>query len=73
MACQKAHPLIIRVVQGEHFARDVEDLKASKEVKISSRIARVRPILVNGVLRVGGQLEEAVALSSYREVIIAVV
>ena len=59
----QASQLIIRVVQGECFAREIEDLKASKEVKISSRIERVRPILVKGILRVGGRLEEAVALS----------
>ena len=59
----QATQLIIRVVQGEYFVREVEDLKASKEVKTSSRIARVRPILVNGILRVGGRLEEAVTLS----------
>ena len=59
----QASQLIIRVVQGECFAREIEDLKASKEVKTSSRIVRVRPTLVKGILRVGGRLEEAVALS----------
>ena len=37
--------------------------KTNKEVKSSSRLAKSKPLLAEAVLRVGGRLEEAVALS----------
>jgi len=45
----------------------LRDLKANKEVKGSSRLAKLKPVLVEGVLCVGGRLEEAVELSHDRK------
>ena len=55
--------LIMRLVQAQSFAEDLRDLKTSKEVKSSSRLAMLKPVLAETVLRVVGLLEEAVVLS----------
>ena len=47
----------VRCVQNESFPEDV------KEVKKSSGLGNLRPVLVNGELRVGGRLQKAVVLS----------
>ena len=38
-------------------------MKLNKEVKKSSKLGNLRPVLVDGVLRVGGRLQKAVVLS----------
>ena len=43
---------IVRSVQHECFPEDVKEVSQSKEVKISSRLRSLRPVLENGVLRV---------------------
>ena len=53
----------MRLVQARSFADELRDLKANKEVKGSSRLAKLKPVLTEGVLRVRGRLEEAVVLS----------
>ncbi|PFX14897.1 hypothetical protein AWC38_SpisGene20907 [Stylophora pistillata] len=45
------------------FAEELRDLKANKKEKSSSRLVKLKPVLAEGVLRVGGRLEEAVVLS----------
>jgi len=60
---QEGTLLIMRLVQARSFAEELRDLKANKEVKGSSRLAKLKPLLTEGVLRVGGLLEEAVVLS----------
>ena len=53
----------MRLVQARSFAEELRDLKANNQVKGSSRLAKLKPVLTEGVLRVGGRLEEAVVLS----------
>ena len=53
----------MRLVQAQGFAEELRDLKANKEVKSSSRLVKLKPVLAERVLRVGGRLEEAVVLS----------
>ena len=60
---QEGTLLIMRLVQARSFADELRDLKANKEVKGSSKLAKLKPVLTEGVLRVGGRLEEAVILS----------
>ena len=55
--------VIVRCVQNESFAEDVKEVKRNKEVKKSSKLGNLRPVLVDGVLRVGGRLQKAVVLS----------
>ena len=45
------------------FTKDVKELKKNKEVKKSSKLANLRPVLLGGTLRVGRRLQEAAALS----------
>lgn len=60
---QEATLLIMRLVQAQSFAEELRDLKANKKVKSSGRLLKLKPVLAEGVLRVGGWLEEAVVLS----------
>ncbi|KAL9986969.1 hypothetical protein ACROYT_G001199 [Oculina patagonica] len=54
---------LVRLVQAETFAEELRDLKAGREVKTSSKLVKLKPVLTEGILRVGGRLEEAVVLS----------
>ena len=60
---REATLLVVSLVQAQGFAEELRDLKANKEVKGSSRLAKLKPVLAEAVLRVGGRLEEAVVLS----------
>ena len=60
---REATLLAMRLVQAQSFAEELRDLKANKQVKSSSRLAKLKPVLADAVLRVGGRLEEAVVLS----------
>ena len=53
----------MRLVQAQGFAEELSDLKANREVMSSSRLAKLKPVLAERVLCVGGRLEEAVVLS----------
>ena len=55
--------VIVRCVQNKIFPEDVKEVKLNKEVKKSSKLGNLRPVLVDGVLRVGGRLQKAVVLS----------
>ena len=59
----QATHVIVCSVQNERFTEDVKELKKNKEVKRSSKLANLRPLLLRGTLRVGGRLQEAAALS----------
>ncbi|XP_053691129.1 uncharacterized protein LOC128739658 [Sabethes cyaneus] len=50
---------LVKLSQQECFAQELEDLARNKEVKLTSRIRTLHPRLVDGVLRVGGRLENA--------------
>ena len=55
--------VIVLSVQNESFPEDVREVKLNKEVKKSNKLGNLRPVLVDGVLRVGGRLQKAVAIS----------
>ena len=59
----KSTEVIVRCVQNESFPEDVKEVKLKREVKKSSKLGNLRPVLVDGVLRVGGRLQKAVVLS----------
>jgi len=59
----QATHVIVRSVQNECFTEDVKELKKNNEAKKSSKLANLRPVLLDGTLRVGGRLQEAAALS----------
>ena len=50
---------IVKLVQNEVYQKEIGDLMKRGNVKSSSGIVRLRPVLVNGVLRVGGRISEA--------------
>ena len=53
----------MRLVQAQSFAEELRDLKANKELKSSSRLVKLKPVLADAVFCVQGRLEEAVVLS----------
>lgn len=58
-----ATQVIVRSTQNECFPEDVIEVKKKDEVKKSSKLANLRPVLVYGTLQEGGRLQEATALS----------
>lgn len=59
----QATRVIVRSVHNECFLENVKTLKKGKEAKKASKLANLRPVLLNGTLRVGSRLQEAEALS----------
>ena len=55
--------VIVRCLQNECFPEDVNEVKQNKEVKKYSKLGNLRPVFVDGVLRVGRRLQKAVILS----------
>ena len=55
--------VITRTVQKECFAKEIANCRIGKPVLKSSRLRNLRPVLVEGVLRVGGRLQEAPVLT----------
>jgi hypothetical protein len=58
-----AAKVVSRIVQAETFAEEISTIQAGHQLKASSKIINLRPIVVDGILRVGGRLEKAVTLS----------
>ena len=56
---ERAKSAIAKLVQNEVYQDEIGDLKKRGMVKTSSGIVRLRQVLVNGVLRVGGHISEA--------------
>ena len=56
---ERATTTIVKLVQSEAYEEEIGDLKKRGNVKGSSGIVKLRPVLVNGVLRVGGRIPEA--------------
>ena len=56
---REAELCIVRQIQRSNFSQELEDLEAGRQVRFSSRIARLSPFLDNGCLRVGGRLENS--------------
>ncbi|XP_062538988.1 uncharacterized protein LOC134207280 [Armigeres subalbatus] len=51
--------LLVKLAQQEHFAQDLAEISRNGQVKSNSRLKSLFPILVNGVIRVGGRLRHA--------------
>ena len=56
---EKATIAIIKLVQSEVYQEEIGDLEKRGNVKRSSGIVGLRPMLVEGVVRVGGRISEA--------------
>ena len=56
---QEAMLSLVRLAQNESFPEEISALQRGNQVKPSSPIHKLWPILVEGVLRVGGRLSEA--------------
>ena len=56
---EKATSSIVKLVQNEVYQEEIGDLRKRGNVKSSSGIVRLRPVLVHGILRVGGRISEA--------------
>lgn len=47
------------MVKKETFPQEVKDLKAGNQVKVSSNIVKLKPVIMDdGVLQVGGRIRE---------------
>lgn len=47
----------VKVVQAEHYAKEIESLKQAEDgYPAQSKIASLRPVLVDGLLKVGGRI-----------------
>ena len=53
---------IARIVQNECSPQDAKEVSQNREVKVSSKLGSLRPVLEDGVLRVVGRLQKAVVL-----------
>lgn len=56
---EKANIAIVKLVQREVHAVEIKDLENQGNVKRLSKIAKLRPVLIDGVMRVGGRISEA--------------
>ena len=61
---------IVRYLQREHFAKEIGKLEAESEVPSSSLLNRLDLLLENGLLRVGGRLENSQLLHESKHQII---
>ena len=55
--------VIVCCVQNESFPEDVKEVKLNKEIEKFSKVGNLRPVSVDGVLRVGVRLQKVVVLS----------
>ena len=56
---EKATLTIVKLVQREVYAEEIQDLETRGHVKRSSKIVKLRPILDDCVMRVGGRITDA--------------
>ena len=57
---EKAKREVVIMVQKGTFPQELKDLKAGRQVKASSNIVKLKPVIMNdGVLRVGGRISRA--------------
>ena len=69
---QKATTAVVRLVQNEAYADQMGDLEKGKNVKHSSRIVKLRPMLDNGVIQVGGRISQCYSYFASQSVVCAV-
>ena len=56
---KNAEQEIVRLVQVESFQKEMETLQKSPDVRLNGQLQNINPMLVDGVLRVGGRLPNA--------------
>ena len=56
---EKANIAIVKLVQREVYAVEIKNLENHGNVKPLSKIAKLRPVLIDGVMRIGGRISEA--------------
>jgi len=56
---ERATKAIVKLVQNKVYQEEIGDLRKRGKVKSSSGIVRLRPVLLNGILRVEGRISEA--------------
>ena len=56
---KRASEVITRLVQRQHFRDEYMALKEGRQVKCSSSLATLSPILTDGITRVGGRIHRA--------------
>ena len=57
---EKAKREVVIMVQKETFPQELNDLKAGRQVKSSSNIGKLKPVIMDdGVLRVGSRISRA--------------
>jgi len=49
----------VKVVQRQVYAVEIRDLEKNQALKISSNLVKLRPVLMDDVMRVGGRIVEA--------------
>ena len=62
---ENAGRAVIRVVQREVFAKEIKALSNQQSVAASSQLKTLNQILVDGVRRVGGRLENAESVKKH--------
>ncbi|XP_067030727.1 uncharacterized protein [Acropora muricata] len=56
---QQTSQEIVRLVQSQHFHKEYLCLKEGRQVKCNSKLANLSPMLIDGVIRVGGRIHRA--------------
>ncbi|KAL9978795.1 hypothetical protein ACROYT_G016358 [Oculina patagonica] len=57
---EKSKREVVMLVQKRAFPQQVKDLRAGRQVKVSSNIVKLKPVIMSdGVLRVGGRISKA--------------
>lgn len=67
---QEALLQLVKLAQSECFRQEINDLRRSHQVKSTSRLNALHPRLIEGILRVGGRLQNASISSSRKHPII---
>lgn len=56
---EKAEKAVISFVQKQHFPEEILSLNSGIAIKKSSHLRKLDPVMIDGVLRVGGRLSRA--------------
>ena len=65
---ETAKQAILKIIQHDYFFDEIADLNSHKSVKKSSSLVKLAPFLdEDGLLRIGGRLQESLTLSFYEK------
>ncbi|XP_064638304.1 uncharacterized protein LOC135494320 [Lineus longissimus] len=56
---EKARLAVVKYVQKEAYGQEIADLQKTGRIKASSQLKSLNPVIIDGVLRVGGRLSRA--------------